>query len=148
MSLRVFFTVLGVNLLSHAICGSHIDDHSWTSVNCQQFELVIEDSSNYTSDQILLQAGDRVGFDNDNDGGTATYKKLRSRRCDGDENCVEVGHCFGVKRFSKDILAYDNYGISVSMLTVKSSPQSANFGLMGLIFNFQDNENYDYVYLT
>ena len=146
MSLRVFFTVLGVNLLSQAICGSHIHDHSWTSVNCQQFELVIEDSSNYTSDQILLQSGDRVGFDSDED--SSDDNGARSLRCDGDEDCVGVGHCFGVKRFSKDILAYDNYGISVSMLTAKSSPGSENFGLMGLIFNFKDNGNYDYVYLT
>ena len=146
MSLRVFFTVLSVNLLSQAICGSHIDDHSWTSVNCQQFELVIEDSSNYTSDQILLQSGDRVGFDSDED--TSDSDGTPSLRCDGDEDCVGVAHCFGVKRFSKDILAYDNYGISVSMLTAKSSPGSENFGLMGLIFNFKDNGNYDYVYLT
>ena len=145
MNLLVFLTVFGVNLFGRAISGSHIDYHSWTSVNCQQFELIIEDSSNYTSDQILLQSGDSAGFDGGDDNDDAI---LRSRRCDYGEDCVEVDHCFGIKKFSNDILAYDNYGISVSMLTAKSGSESDHYGLMGLIFNFQDNQNYDYIYIT
>ena len=145
MNLLVFLTVLVVNLFGQAISGSHIDDHGWTSVNCQQFELIIEDSSNYTSDQILLQSSDSAGFDGVEDNDDAV---LRSRRCDYGDDCVGSNHCLGIKKFSNDILAYDNYGIGVSMLTAKSNSESDNYGLMGLIFNFQDNRNYDYVYIT
>ena len=138
MKALVFFVVLGVLLTAQVSSGSHINDHSWTSINCEEFELVIEDSSNYSDDQILLQSGEI------------------KRNDDGE---YDLNHCFGVKKFSEDILAFDNYGVSASMLAIGSKPNqddvgerstqtSKNFGLMGLIFNFQDKLNYEYVYIT
>ena len=138
MKAIVSFVALGALLTAQTFSGSHINDHSWTSINCEEFELVIEDSSNYSDDQILLQSGEI------------------KRNDDGE---YDLNHCFGVKKFSEDILAFDNYGVSASMLAIGSKPNqddvgerstqtSKNFGLMGLIFNFQDKLNYEYVYIT
>ena len=132
------FVSLGALLAAQVSSGSHINDHSWTSIHCEEFELVIEDSSNYSDDQLLLHSGEI------------------KRNDDGE---YDFNHCFGVKKFSEDILAFDNYGVSASMLAIGSKPNqddvgerstqtSKNFGLMGLIFNFQDKLNYEYVYIT
>ena len=126
---------LVASLVSQVFSVSRFNDHSWKSVNCLKFDLVIEDSSNYTSDQILLQSGNIVEH--------VEYKGEKKPMQAEDE----VEHCLGIKTFSEDSLAFDNYGISVSMLNVGSNENSDNFGMMGLIFNFQDNSNYDFAVL-
>ena len=57
------------------------------------------------------------------------------------------GHCLAIKKFSDDLLSFDDYGISVSMLHVKSNRDPKMFGNLGLVFNYQDEFNYDFVYL-
>ena len=134
METYIIFAAFVAHLSGQVLSGSNFYDHSWTSVNCQEFQLVIEDYSNNTSDQILLQSGKLEGYE----------------KCDGNKkeksDRDDITHCFGVKRYSEDKLAFDNYGIRVSMLSVGSNQD--NSGLMGLIFNFQDNMNYDFAYLA
>ena len=136
----IFFTLAmayKLALIAFAILGSCLantnsEDHSWTSLNCQKFELVLDDASNYTSDQILLHS-ETNGVNEDDD--------------DNEPSSEKNGHCFAIKKFSNDVLAFDNYGISVSMLHVKSNQSPDNFGSFGLVFNYQDELNYDFVYL-
>ena len=112
-------------------------DHSWTSINCQKFELVLDDNSNYTSDQILLHSAKNGVNDNDNDYDDDYNEPSSGKR----------GHCLAIKQFSDDLLSFDDYGISVSMLHVKSNRDPEMFGNLGLVFNYQDEFNYDFVYL-
>ena len=118
--------------LGSCLANTNLQDHSWTSLNCQKFELVLDDASNYTSDQILLHS-ETNGVNEDDD--------------DNEPSSGKNGHCFAIKKFSDDVLAFDNYGISVSMLHVKSNQSPDNFGSFGLVFNYQDELNYDFVYL-
>ena len=98
-------------------------DYSWNSINCNKFELVVEDSRNKNeSEQIFL----------DNMYGRPS-----------DPGCP----CFGIKKKAIDELNFDNYDISASMLFVNSD-HPERFGDFGLIFNFQDDRNFDYIYLT
>ena len=134
MEAYIVFAALVAYLPGLVFPGSHFYDHSWTSVNCQEIQLVIEDGTNNTSDQILLQSSKVESNDKSED----KKKEMPDRD--------HIEHCFGVKRYSENKLAFDNYGISVSMLSAGSNQDE--FGLMGLIFNFQDNLNYEFAYLT
>ena len=128
------FVAVTEQLLGHYLVEARNSDHSWTSVNCQKFELVLDDSSNYTSDQILLHSEKNGVNDDDNDD-------------DNQPSSGKKGQCFAIKKFSDDMLSFDNYGISVSMLHVKSNQDPETFGHLGLILNYQDEFNYDFVYI-
>ena len=130
----LIFVAVTEQLLGLCLVEARISDHSWTSVNCQKFELVLDDSSNYTSDQILLHSEKNGVNDDDNDD-------------DNQPSSGKKGQCFAIKKFSDDTLSFDNYGISVSMLHVKSNQDPETFGNLGLIFNYQDELNYDFVYI-
>ena len=108
------------------IAGSNDNDHSWVSINCHKFELVASNNENYTSDEILLHAAGSV-----DPGDPESWNE----------------QCFSIKKNSEDDLEFDNYGISVSMLHVRSQNDPEKFGKFGLIFNYQDEFNYDYLYL-
>ena len=124
---RLFiFALIGLLTYGEAMAGSENTDHSWTSINCQEFELVAADTHNYTSDEIRLHAAGSF---------------------DPDEPDSRKEQCFAIKHFSHDDLEFENYGISVSMLHVRSQNNPESFGKFGLIFNYQDKFNYDYVYL-
>ena len=97
-------------------------DYSWTSTNCNKFELVVDSRNKNESEQIFL----------DNMYGRPS-----------DPGCP----CYGIKKKAIDELSFDNYDISASMLFVNSDAQD-RFGDFGLIFNFQDDRNFDYIYLT
>ena len=127
----VLFAVT-LQIFGSSFANPMISDHSWTTVNCHRFELVLDDASNYTTDQILLHSRRNGIAENDDDNEPSSQKK---------------GHCFAIKKFSEDILSFDNYGISVSMLHVKSNQNLNSFGNIGLVFNYQDELNYDFVYL-
>jgi len=126
-------------LLSSSFADARREDHSWTSINCQKFELVLDDNSNYTSDQILLHSA-KNGV---NDANYGDYEDDYNEPSSG-----KRGHCLAIKKFSDDLLSFDNYGISVSMLHVKSNQDPKMFGNLGLVFNYQDEFNYDFVYLS
>lgn len=128
----VLFAVT-LQIFGSSLANPMISDHSWTTVNCHRFELVLDDASNYTTDQILLHSRRNGIAENDDDNEPSSQKK---------------GHCFAIKKFSEDILSFDNYGISVSMLHVKSNQNLNSFGNIGLVFNYQDELNYDFVYLS
>ena len=125
-------------LLGSSFADARRADHSWTSINCQKFELVLDDNGNYTSDQILLHsAQNKVNDDNYGDYDDDYNEQPSGKR----------GHCLAIKKFSDDLLSFDDYGISVSMLHVKSNRDPKIFGNLGLVFNYQDEFNYDFVYL-
>ena len=126
MDLLFIFAVFGPLIYGKVIASSKNTDHSWTSINCQEFELVTDNTRNYTSDEIRLHS-------------TGSF--------DPEEPDSRKEQCFAIKKFSKDDLEFDNYGISVSMLHVRSENNPESFGKFGLIFNYQDKFNYDYVYL-
>ena len=128
---------LANELFGSSLADGRRTDHSWTSINCQKFELVLDDNSNYTSDQILLHSA-KNGVDDDNNDYDDDYNQPSSS---------ERGHCLAIKKFSENLLSFDDYGISVSMLHVKSNGDPKMFGNLGLVFNYQDEFNYDFVYL-
>ena len=53
-------------------------------------------------------------------------------------------HCFAIK--DKDYGDYRNYEISTDLLSLESA-EGQNSGYLGIIFNFLDQKNYDFVYL-
>ena len=50
------FAVIGFIVYGNVMANSKNTDHSWTTMNCNEFELVIDNSNNYTSEQIRLDA--------------------------------------------------------------------------------------------
>ena len=52
--------------------------------------------------------------------------------------------CFAVKNSTED--DFKNYEIEVEMLSLKSI-EGVNTGTIGLMFNYQDEMNYDFVYV-
>ena len=126
MGRLLIFATIGILIDGNVLASSETTDHSWTSIHCDEFEMVVDRASNYTSDEIRLHAA-----------GTIDPEEPDSRK----------QQCLAIKRFSKDDLHFDNYGISVSMLHVRSENNPDIFGNFGLIFNYQDKSNYDYVYL-
>ena len=134
----LLFLTLAIELFGSSLADEKRTDHSWTSINCQKFELVLDDNSNYTSDQILLHSA-KNGV---NDANYGDYDDDYNQPSSG-----KRGHCLAIKKFSDDLLSFDNYGISVSMLHVKSNQDPKMFGNLGLVFNYQDEFNYDFVYL-
>ena len=70
--------------------------------------------------------------------------------CTDEESVVLDGrnptkeHCLGIKDMAKGKLK--NYEISVDMLSLESK-EGVNSGYLGIIFNFMDQQNYDFVYL-
>ena len=124
---RIFiYAVIGIVICGNVRAGAKDADHSWTSINCHEFELVADNTGNYTSDEIRLHAA-----------GSFDPHEPDSRN----------EQCFAIKMFSQDDREFDNYGISVSMLHVRSENNPDNFGKFGLVFNYQDKFNYDYVYI-
>ena len=53
-------------------------------------------------------------------------------------------HCFAIK--DKDNGDYRNYEVKVDLLSLESA-EGQNSGYIGIIFNFLDQMNYDFVYL-
>ena len=53
-------------------------------------------------------------------------------------------HCFAIK--DKDYGDYRNYEVKVDLLSLESA-EGQNSGYIGMIFNFLDQMNYDFVYL-
>ena len=70
--------------------------------------------------------------------------------CTDEESVVLDGrnptkeHCLAIKEMAKGKLK--NYEISVDMLSLESN-EGVNSGYLGIIFNFLDQQNYDFVYL-
>ena len=56
-----------------------------------------------------------------------------------------IVHCFAI--FDDDQGEFKNYEIKAEMLSLESS-EGSNSGNIGLVFNYMDDENYDFVYLT
>ena len=123
MNSLIFYLTICLSMYSTAVVSKETnDEYSWTSINCNKFEIVLDDFTHANqSEQILL--------DNMHEGGA-------------DLPCP----CMGIKRQSIDELPFDNYDISVSMLYVDSD-RPEDFGYFGLIFNYQDDKNYEYIHL-
>ena len=54
------------------------------------------------------------------------------------------GHCFAVQDVDKG--EFENYEVSVEMLSLEST-EGTNSGNIGIMFNFLDEMNYDFVFL-
>ena len=57
---------------------------------------------------------------------------------------LDEEHCFAIK--DKDSGDYKNYEIGVDLLSLESV-EGQNSGNLGIIFNFFDQRNYDFIYL-
>ena len=53
-------------------------------------------------------------------------------------------HCFAIR--DKDNGDYRNYEINVDLLSLESN-EGQNSGYLGIVFNFLDQMNYDFIYL-
>ena len=53
-------------------------------------------------------------------------------------------HCIAIKNTNGE--KFNNYAIEVEMLSLKSN-EGKNSGYLGLVFNYVDLMNYDFVYL-
>lgn len=53
-----------------------------------------------------------------------------------------IDHCFAIKDTAKNKLK--NYEVTVEMLSLESNG-GVNSGYLGIIFNFMDQDNYDFV---
>ena len=123
MNPLIFYLTIVLSMYSTVVVSEETNDESsWTAINCNKFEVVLEDPSHANqSEQILL--------DNMHEGGA-------------DLPCP----CIGIKKQSIYDLTFDNYDISASMLYVDSDAPE-EFGYFGLIFNYQDDKNFEYIYL-
>ena len=92
---------------------------NWRSYNCDEVDITTNDVDNDGSENVLLDA---------------TGKFIKA----GVTRCVAIRD----KTYGK----FQNYEISVAMLNVASS-RGVNFGHLGIVFNFIDESNYDYIYL-
>jgi len=128
MALQFFLAAAFLLFFGSASADPSSLDHSWTVSNCHKSEIVVDRTKNYTSDQILLDAT-----------GTPTTDVYGSGQ-----------HCFAVKRFSEDRLAFVNYGIGVAMLHVQSNDDNTEttLGNPGLIFNYENEFHYEYLYIS
>jgi hypothetical protein len=63
---------------------------------------------------------------------------------DAKEPIPDKDHCLAIEDNDKG--EFENYEISVDMLSLESI-EGTNSGNLGIIFNFQDELNYDFVYL-
>ena len=61
-----------------------------------------------------------------------------------DPNAEESDHCYAI--LDEDKGEFKNYEISVEMLSLEST-EGTNSGNVGIMFNFLDEMNYDFVYL-
>ena len=57
---------------------------------------------------------------------------------------LDEEHCFAIK--DEDNGDYKNYEIEVDLLSLESA-EGQNSGYLGIIFNFLDEQNYDFIYL-
>ena len=58
---------------------------------------------------------------------------------------ANLEHCFAIQ--DQDKGQFQNYEISVELLSLEST-EGINSGNVGLMFNYLDDDNYDFVYLT
>ena len=61
-----------------------------------------------------------------------------------EENSKNTDYCFAIK--DTDDQEFKNYEIGVDLLSLESI-EGINTGALGLMFNYQDKRNYDFIYL-
>ena len=57
---------------------------------------------------------------------------------------LDEEHCIAIK--DRDYGDYKNYKIEVDLLSLESA-EGQNSGYLGIIFNYLDQRNYDFIYL-
>ena len=119
----IFVTILGL-----APASQRKHDHKWVSTNCYKSEVIVGGDGNSSFDQILLQAS----------GTELKGDKFKD---------TQIEHCFAIHQFSEDELTFDNYGISVRMQYQSTEIDPKHNSHIGLIFNYEDDFNYEYAYL-
>ena len=60
------------------------------------------------------------------------------------KNPQRTEHCFAIR--DESIGKFRNYEIEVEMLSLESK-EGQNSGYLGIIFNYLDQKNYDFVYI-
>ena len=94
------------------------DSFKWDIINCDKAEVTHNDASDRGSEKILLDAANKLSN--------------------------MTGHCVAIK--DRAYGEFSNYEIRVDMLNVASAG-GVNFGHIGIIFNFVDESNYDFLYM-
>lgn len=64
----------------------------------------------------------------------------------GAKNGQNIEHCFAVRNTGRGIRKFRNYAIELDMLSLESD-EGQNSGHLGVVFNYLDQSNYDFVYL-
>ena len=88
-------------------------------------------------------------------GSACSWKAMHCDRdevlCDENESILldaknpqRTEHCFAIR--DKSIGKFRNYEIEVEMLSLESK-EGQNSGYLGIVFNYLDQKNYDFVYL-
>ena len=88
------------------------------------------DVKNCRHNEILFDPEKRVYLD--------AKETFGPPRTEGLEHCIAI--------FDHDQGEFKNYEIKAEMLSLESS-EGSNSGNIGLVFNYMDDENYDFVYL-
>ena len=128
METQYILFIFCLELFKNVNTSSREHDHKWQITNCYQSEVVVGANGNSSLDQVLLQAFGNV------------------LTCEKDDD-TQIEHCLAVHHTSDDELTFDNYGISVRMQYQSTDPDPKHVSSFGLIFNYQDNFNYEYAYL-